>query len=659
MAEKKLSRRDFLRLSSAVGAGLALAGVPAANALGLVKPSYASPAVGAAAQSGRYKEAPMLAERVAAGTLPTVDERLPLEPRVRQVPAVGNYGGVIHEQTYQQGGHFFLDGALLVFPQQTNNNGTVIEPDLCTSVEISADAKEFTFHFREGLKWSDGSPFTVDDVLWWWNEEQLNTDLFPQGPYSTWRVGGELVEFTKIDDFTLLITSPEPYRPILNMSAHERMSLGSTFAEPVAYMSQFHIGFNPDANAVAASLGYDFWYQAYLARTYHLGPFAGKPHMGPWVKIESTTAREVFERNAFYHEVDTDGQQLPYIDYIYMDVVTDSTLRETAVLAGQMTQSDVRLSQIDAARGNQTNGDFQILNWANSNPSQCVLSFNLNHKNPVLREIYNDLRFRQAMSYAINRNEMNDTLYFGLARPVQATINPNASYFREEWSTKYAEYDVDRANALLDEMGLQWDADHVWRLRPDGERLSSIYLYFPEFTVEHLELVRGYWAAVGHELIITEVARALRDERGRAADHDVTGWNVDLAEEIACYLPYATKFQPNLEMYYAVNWWQWYETNGAAGEEPPQEWKDQFDRMAAWYAAPSDAEYTRLAQEVWQFFSDQVPLIGTVGYPPMPTLTKNGLMNVPEVALKGYGTLHAQTMFVQQYFWTDPASHAE
>ena len=145
------------------------------------------------------------------------------------------------------------------------------------------------------------------------------------------------------------------------------------------------------------------------------------------------------------------------------------------------------------------------------------------------------------------------TLSYGMSEPVQATINPNASYFREEWSTKYATYDVDQANALLDEMGLEWDADHVWRLRPDGERLSSIYLYFPEFTVEHLELVRGYWAAVGHELIITEVARALRDERGRAADHDVTGWNVDLAEEIACYLPYATNFQQNLEMYYSVN----------------------------------------------------------------------------------------------------------
>ena len=664
MASKKYTRRDFLRFSGMATAGAALVGIPAlkpaASTLPFFKSAYGASAVAAsaAAQAGQYKEAPMLAERVAAGLLPAVDLRLPEEPRVREVPSVGNYGGVIHEQTYQQGGHFFLDGALLVFPQQTNNDGNVINPDLCTKVEMSDDATEFTLYFRKGLKWSDGSPLTVDDILWWWNEEQLNTDLFPQGPLSTWVIGGQLVEFIKIDDATLKIKTPVPYRPVLNMSAHERMSLGGTFGEPVAYMSQYHIKFNPDADKLAKELGYDYWYQAYTAREYHLGPFANKPHVGPWVKVESTTSREVFERNAFFHEVDTEGQQLPYIDYIYMDVTTDATLRQTAALAGQMTQSDVQLSQIEVAKGNETAGDFHVLNWLNSNPSQCVLSFNLNHKDPVKREVYNDRRFRMAMSYAINRDEMNDTLYFGLAKPYQAMINPKASYFKDEWLTKYAQYDVDQANALLDEMGLEWDSDHQWRMLPNGERLSSIYLYFPEFTVEHLELVRGYWEAVGHELIITEVARALRDQRGQAAEHDVTGWNVDLAEEIACYLPWATKFQPNLEMYYAVNWWQWYETEGAAGEEPPQEWQDQFNRMAAWYAAPTEAEYTRLAQEVWQFFSDEVPLIGTVGYPPMPTLTKNGLTNVPEVALKGYGTLHAQTFFVQQYYWEDPASHA-
>jgi peptide/nickel transport system substrate-binding protein len=231
MSQKKLSRRDFIRISGVATVGV-VAGVsglkPAAGALPSLQTSYGGPLPGPAAQAGKYKEAPMLAARVAAGKLPPVDNRVPDEPRVRKVPKVGKYGGVIHQQTGQQGGHYFLDGAQLVFPQQTNNDGNIIEPDLCTKVDISADAKEFTLYFRKGLKWSDGTPFTVADILWWWNEEQLNKDSFPQGPYSTWRIGGKLAEFTKIDDFTLKITTPQPYRPILNMSAHERMSLGAS-----------------------------------------------------------------------------------------------------------------------------------------------------------------------------------------------------------------------------------------------------------------------------------------------------------------------------------------------------------------------------------------------------------------------------------------------
>jgi peptide/nickel transport system substrate-binding protein len=641
--------------SAGVAAAAAAAMMPGAGALALQ--TFGITAATAATAGGKYKESPMLAARVAQGTLPPVEARLPTEPMVLDVAKIGQFGGTIRQQTGGQGGHFFLDGAQLIFPQHTNNDGNIIVPDLCSKVELSADASEITLTFREGLKWSDGTPFGPDDIIWWWTNEQQNTELYPNGPASDWRVGGDLATFTKVDDVTLKITMPQAFRPLLNMSAHERMSPGGTFGQPIAFMSQFHIATNPDADAKAKELGYDFWHQAYLAHRYHLGPFAGKPHVGPWVKTETGATREVFERNAFFHQVDAEGNQLPYIDQIVLDIVADRSLQSTRTIAGDLTQGDVALSQIDVARENQSRGDYQILGYKNSNPSQCCLAFNLNHKDPVLREIYNDRRFRMAMSYAINRNEMNDALYFGLGTPCQATINPKASYFKDEWLNKYAEFDIDKANALLDEMGLQWDADKKWRLRPDGTKLTSVYAYYPEFTVEHLELVRGNWEKVGHELVIQEVSRTLRDERGRAADHDITGWNIDLAEEIACYLPYATKFQPNLEMYYAVNWWTWYETKGASGEEPPQAWKDQFERMAAWYAASNDEDYRRLAVEVWQFFSDEVPIIGTIGYVPMPTASKNGLINVPEVAQKGYGTLHAQTFFVQGWSWENPEAH--
>jgi peptide/nickel transport system substrate-binding protein len=655
MTTNRPSRRSFLQMATKGAAGaLAFSMMPASAFL--AQPALAQMAAGSDASA--FKEAPMLAARVAEGTLPPVGERLPVNPKVLTVEAVGNYGGALRQQTSRQGGHFFLDGAQLIFPQHTNNDGNIIELDLCSKVELSPDAREITLTFREGLKWSDGTPLGADDIMFWWESEQNNKELFPNGPLSNWVIDGEPALITKVDDQTVRVTMPKPYRPLLNMSAHERMSPGANFGQPIAYMSRYHIDHNPDANAVAKEDGFDVWHQAYLAKIRHLGPYANKPHVGPWVKVETGSTREVFERNPYFHQVDTEGNQLPYIDRIVLDIVPDVTLRSTRTVAGEQSQGDIVLSQMDVARGNQDNAGYTILGYKNSNPSQCCLAFNLNHKDPVLREIYNDRRFRMAMSHAINRDEMNEILYFGLGTPGQATINPKASYFKDEWLTKYADFDVDGANALLDEMGLQWDAERKWRLRPDGQPLRSTYAFYPEFTVEHLELVRSYWEKVGHDLIIQEVARELRDERGRAADHDITGWNIDLAEEIACYLPYATKFQPNLEMYYGVDWWRWVETAGAEGEEPPQAWKDQFARMADWYAAASDDEYARLASEVWQFFSDEVPIIGTVGYVPMPTASKNGLMNVPVEAQKGYGTLHAQTFFVQGYFWSDPAAHA-
>ncbi|MEO8244892.1 MAG: ABC transporter substrate-binding protein, partial [bacterium] len=425
MTTSKPTRRNFLLMSTGGAASaFALGILPGASLL--PQSAVAQTATDATMASGMYKEAPMLAARVAAGTLPAVDARLPKDPLVMEVAAIGKFGGTIHQQTGNQGGHFYLDGAQLIFPQHTNNDGTIIVPDLCDKVELSADATEITLHFREGLKWSDGTPLGAADVMWWWENEQNNKDLYPNGPSADWAPGGVPAVFTMVDPQTLTIKMAQPRRPMVNMSAHERMSLGATFGQPIKYMSQFHIAFNPDADALAKSLGYDFWHQAYLAQQGHLGSFANKPHVGPWVKIETGSTRELFERNAYFHQVDKEGNQLPYIDQIVLDIVPDRTLQATRTIAGELTQNDVALSQIDVAKENMAKGDYTILPYKNSNPSQCCLAFNLNHKDPVLREIYNDVRFRSAMSRAINRDEMNQSLYFGLGTPAAATINPKA-----------------------------------------------------------------------------------------------------------------------------------------------------------------------------------------------------------------------------------------
>ena len=293
-----------------------------------------------------------------------------------------------------------------------------------------------------------------------------------------------------------------------------------------------------------------------------------------------------------------------------------------------------------------------------SNSSECMFAFNLNHKDPVLREIYNDLRFRQAMSIAINRKRINDLLFFGLAKEWQATVSPEVSFFDPKWAHYYAEYDLKKADRLLDAMGLEWDAQRRYRMRPDGKRLITELIYNQQdYPLQLIELVAQDWGAVGMETILRETDDQFRRQKCQAAEHDCTCWNADVIEEIAIYMPWSTKWNPNRALYYAIDWWLWFYRGGEIGTEPPDIWKKQFDRMVQWYFAKSQEEYEKIGYEVWDFFSQQLVCIGTVGYSPLPVVVKNGLMNVQEKRKMGYGLGWAKTFFPQMYYWDKPELH--
>ncbi len=534
-----------------------------------------------------YSEAPMLSRLVERGELPPVQERLPKVPFIRQAETIGNYGGTLYNDAETQGGRFFLDGALVSSPQETNNVGSIIQPHMCEKVEINENYSEFTFYIREGLKWSDGLDVTADDVLWWWDHEQNNKDLYPEGPRTAWKIGESYAEFEKISKWVFKIRFPQSFRPLMNVSAHEWMSFSNFFAQPAHYMKQFHIDFNPRANEIAKSYGYQVWYQLYKEREEYMRPHAGKPGLGPWVRVATETTHDIFERNPFYAEVDQEGNQLPYIDRIYMSVVEDRKLRDARVATGGVSIGIVTaLSQINIYQKNMEQGDFHINKWKYSNSSECMFAFNLNHKDPVLKKIYNDLRFRKAMSVAINRKKINDSLYFGLAKECQATINPDTSYFDPEWLHYYAEHDIGKANALLDDMGLIWDDKHAYRLRPDGKRLKTVILYHQQnFPLQIIELVRNDWSQTGMDVILRQSDQQFRKQSCMSGDHDCTCWNADLTEEIAAYLPWMTKWSPNNALYYAMDWWYWYYSDGKIGRNHPNigkisltEWPDGMKR---------------------------------------------------------------------------------
>ena len=316
------------------------------------------------------------------------------------------------------------------------------------------------------------------------------------------------------------------------------------------------------------------------------------------------------------------------------------------------------LSQIFVYSQNQKKADYNIKKWTLSNSSECMFAFNLNHKDPVLNKIYNDLRFRQAMSIAINRKQINDLLFFGLAKEWQATISPEVSFFDPKWTQYFAQQDVEEANRLLDEIGLEWDAQKRFRLRPDGKRLSTEVVYNQQsFPLQLIELVAQDWSNVGMDTILRETDNTFRMQKCKAADHDCTCWNADVIEEIAIYLPWSTKFNPNSALYYAMDWWYWLYSGGLRGTEPPDIWKEHFNQMVQWYHAKTDKEYRERGYKVWDFFSEQLVCIGTVGYSPLPVVVRNGLQNVQDERKMGYGVGWSKSYFPQMYFWDNPTKH--
>ena len=313
-----------------------------------------------------------------------------------------------------------------------------------------------------------------------------------------------------------------------------------------------------------------------------------------------------------------------------METVADAETLNLKVISGELSVAAIGLSTPDFPlfKENEESGDYETLMWPRAAGAESFYAFNLTHQDPVQREVFQDVRFRQAMSLAIDREEINKVLFFGLAVPRQAAMDPENSFYKEEWATRYAEYDPDTANRLLDEMGLQRGSDG-FRLRPDGEVLHAqilIPLEWPSH-VAISELVAEYWGDVGVKVDPRSYSIDLVGERLGNNDYDIAVWFLRRTNVSKGYLP-SNKFTSN-DGHYAPLWWAWHHSGGEQGEEPPDEFKEFFKLAGQWYITADKAERDRIATQLFDFASEQVLLIGTVGYAPVPIVVSNHMGNVP------------------------------
>ena len=600
----------------------------------------------AAVPAGKYQEAPMLAALVAAGELPPVDERLPEIPSVADlVPEVGRYGGTLNVFSVDERPWNDLTGESVDNGSsnllQFTPDGRII-PDLALSYELADDAKSMTLALRKGTRWSDGEPFTADDIVFVFEDMHWHPEV------ETWAILSGVSRVIKIDDHTVRYEMDEPY-PVLEVQLGAWPGSQWASFHPKHYLKKWHINHNPDANKVAKEEGFEDWTRAFH---YHFWWSPKKdieqPTMMPWRFTSFTTSVRTYERNPYYFQVDAEGNQLPYVDTIVSTLVD----RETYQLKVISGEADIafRRTSVDnwsLYKQNESAGGYVVYGAPGVLSADIGLALNQNHEDPDLRALFQDIRFRRALSVAIDRDDLNKSVYLGLGTPLQATMLPSTTFYKEEWGQAHAEYDPDEANRLLDEVGLSERDRDGFRIGPDGDALLITVEWSATLSVPPaaFELIKEYWEDVGVKVGLRPMENALFSERGTGTDHAFRARKMETVEEVAFYLEPNRAEVGGLGFSWAPTWELWLHAKADVdsgkktladfadgklpGEEPPQEMKD----LQRWVDEVSTTrfgspEFVALAQQIWDLHAKNLYIIGTVGLQPVPVLAKANLGNV-------------------------------
>ncbi len=580
-------------------------------------------------------EVPWFAERVAAGDLPPLRERLPDEPLVvDDGRATGDYGGDWNMLISRSKDTRIL--AVFGYARLVGYDGTfTLVPDLLDSFTVE-DGRIFTFRLRRGHRWSDGHPLTSEDFRYWWEDVAGHPELSPSGPPTVMRAGGALPLFEVISDEVVRYTWPTPNPDFLPALAGAAPLF---IYRPAHYMKQFHVD-HGDAEAIArqaAEAGKPGWASLHNALD-NLYRFDNPdlPTLQPWIITnEAPAQRFIAERNPFFHKVDARGRQLPYIDRVVMTVV-DSKLIPLKTWAGEadLQVRGLAFNDYTFLKEGEEHNDYGVRLWQTARGSQLALYPNLNVADPVWRAVLRDLRFRRALSLAINRREINQVIYFGLGLEGQNTVLPASPLYRAEFRDAWARFDLEEANRLLDDMGLVVD-DGV-RLLPDGRPLEVIVETAGENPEETdiLELIHDSWAAAGIKLYPKPLQREVLRNRIFAGKTVMAMWfGNENGVPVADMSP--GEFAPTTQQLLMwPRWGQYHETSGAAGEpidmEAPRRLMDLY---LAWRDSRTVDERRTIWEEMLELYCDGVYSIGLVAGILQPLAVSNRMRNVPDEAI--------------------------
>ncbi|WP_273334112.1 ABC transporter substrate-binding protein [Dictyoglomus turgidum] len=611
----------------------------------------------------KYNESPMTAALVREGKLPPVEQRLPKNPIVvKPLEEVGVYVGTLRRAWMGPGDRW---GIAKICYDANNlmrwaSDSKTILPWLVEKYTVSKDGRVFTFKLREGLKWSDGHPMTTDDVIFWYEDVIGNEELTPTFP-SGFVQDGVRAKFIKVDDYTFRIEFKNPNPMFIYTFPTQGWFIDNSkgsfaFYAPKHYLMQFHPKYTPKdkLEALAKQKGFNKWYELFqFMIDYIQNP--DLPTMSPW-KIVSKSPNEpvfVMERNPYYPVVDTEGNQLPYIDRLVHYLVSDAEMINMKAVAGEIDfqARHMRLPNYTLFMQNKDKGNYRILIWRTGTGADPAIYLNQNVKDPVKRKLFQDARFRQALSLAINREEINKILFFGLGVPMQAAIPPGSAYYDKAWAQAYAQYDPGRAKILLDAIGLKVGKDG-FRIGPDGkpiELIVSFTTYPGSANMSTMELIKSYWEKIGIKTIIKQVDRSLYTTQCNSGDIEIGVWVMDRMSNVA--ISAGRLLGTWTDGPWAPLYARWYWTKGQEGEEPTGDIKKIYDLWDEFNRTVDARKRDTIIRQIIALHRKNIWIIGTVGGIPQLVIVNNKLRNVPDGILWDDPYRSELNSFPEQFFF--------
>ncbi len=584
-----------------------------------------------------YQEAPMLEELVDEGLLPPVEERLPVNPMIVQPhDEVGIYGG-----TWRMGIVGVASGLLRTTTQYENllrwdTEFSRIIPNIAQSYDVSEDSREFTFHLRKGLRWSDGVNFTADDIVFWYEADFLNTEI--HSSYSSkYTQNGVPAIVEKADNYKVILRFSEP-NGIFPFYLAEMVGDWIT-NRPMHYMKQFHQDYNPEIEDLIEEAGVENWVKLWKSKASEWNN-PDMPTVNPWILTDHYNVNSTYvllERNPYYWKIDTEYNQLPYIDRVNFTIYSTTEELKLAALAGQIDMQH-ELSIIpyyDEYVANMEEGKYDLLTLINTNSNDLAIHLNIVHEDPILRAVFSNKTFRMALSHAINRTEIIEQVYGLDLEPMQPAPRRESPYYRNLLATQYTEFNPTYANELLDTAGYNERDTEGYRLTPEGQRINFTITVTSHWDYDPLNgslMLVEYWDELDIIVNVEDLSRGDRDYKITGLNqHDVTvhgskgGYYV--VREAGIYIPF-----DKYNSFFAIPWAYWYKNSSdIRAEEPSSAAQEQMLLYNQISASNSTEEIATLMNQILVIAEEEFYIMGICSPPDLYFIKKTNFLNVPLV----------------------------